>query len=75
MLFLLDKSGKVTPLFVGRRLPRRRRKGCSVAIFGREVGKKDNKWYPTVDETKDSLKSAEGYKYDSSTTTWKPDTK
>jgi hypothetical protein len=37
--------------------------------------KKDNKWYLTVDETKDSLKTAAGYKYDSSTTTWSPDGK
>jgi hypothetical protein len=29
----------------------------------------------TVGETKDSLKSAAGYKYDSSTTTWSPDGK
>jgi hypothetical protein len=37
--------------------------------------KKNNKWYLTVDETKDSLKTAAGYKYDSSTTTWAPDSK
>lgn len=37
--------------------------------------KKDNKWYLTVDETRDALKSAAGFKYDSASTTWKPDTK
>jgi hypothetical protein len=37
--------------------------------------KKNNKWYLTVNETKESLKNAAGYKYDSSTTTWSRDSK
>jgi len=37
--------------------------------------KKNDKWYLTVDASKDSLKKATGYKYNSSTTSWAPDTK
>jgi sporulation protein YlmC with PRC-barrel domain len=36
--------------------------------------KKDDKVYLTMDTTKDALKSAPGFKYDSDKTTWIPDT-
>jgi hypothetical protein len=73
---LIDKSGKITAFIVGV--------GGFLGIGEKDVGlpfaavkseKKDNKWYLTVGETKDSLKSAAGYKYDSSTTTWSPEGK
>ena len=73
---LTDKSGKITALMVGV--------GGFLGVGEKDVAlpftavhseKKNNKWYLTVAETKDSLKSAEGYKYDSSTTTWMPDKK
>jgi sporulation protein YlmC with PRC-barrel domain len=73
---LVDKSGKVTTLMVGV--------GGFLGVGEKDVAlpfaavqpeKKNNKWYLTVDETKDSLKTAAGYKYDSSTTTWAPDSK
>ena len=35
---------------------------------------KDNKVYLTMDATKDALKNAPGFKYDSTKTTWVPDT-
>jgi len=35
---------------------------------------KDNKVYLTMNTTKDALKSAPGFKYDSNATTWVPDT-
>jgi sporulation protein YlmC with PRC-barrel domain len=35
---------------------------------------KDNKVYLTIDTTKDALKRAPGFKYDSTKTTWVPDT-
>jgi sporulation protein YlmC with PRC-barrel domain len=35
---------------------------------------KDNKVYLTMDTTKDALKNAPGFKYDSTKTTWVPDT-
>jgi sporulation protein YlmC with PRC-barrel domain len=73
---LIDKSGKITALMVGV--------GGFLGVGEKDVAlpfsavkseKKNDKWYLTVDETKDSLKSAAGFKYNSSTTTWSPDTK
>jgi sporulation protein YlmC with PRC-barrel domain len=73
---LIDKSGKITTLMVGV--------GGFLGVGEKDVAlpfaavqpeKKNNKWYLTVDETKDTLKSAAGYKYDSSSTTWAPDSK
>jgi sporulation protein YlmC with PRC-barrel domain len=73
---LIDKTGKITALMVGV--------GGFLGVGEKDVAlpfsavkseKKNNKWYLTVDETKDSLKSAVGYKYDSSTTTWSRDSK
>ena len=34
---------------------------------------KDKKWWLVMNTTKDSLKSAPRFKYDSSSTTWVPD--
>jgi sporulation protein YlmC with PRC-barrel domain len=71
---LIDKSGKITALIVGV--------GGFLGVGEKDVAlpfsavnaeKKNDKWYLTVDESKDSLKSAAGYKYDSSTTTWSRD--
>jgi sporulation protein YlmC with PRC-barrel domain len=71
---LIDKSGKITSLIVGV--------GGFLGVGEKDVAmpfsavhseKKNDKWYLTVDETKDSLKKAAGYKYNSSTTTWSPD--
>jgi sporulation protein YlmC with PRC-barrel domain len=73
---LIDKSGKITALIVGV--------GGFLGVGEKDVAlpfsavaseKKDNKWYLTVGETKDSLKSAAGYKYDSSTTSWSRENK
>ncbi len=70
---LTDKSGKITALMVGV--------GGFLGVGEKDVAlpfaavhteKKNNKWYLTVAETKDTLKNAAGYKYDSSTTTWVP---
>jgi len=71
---LIDKSGKITALIVGV--------GGFLGIGEKDVAlpftavkseKKNDKWYLTAAETKDSLKAAAGYKYNSSTTTWSPD--
>ncbi|MGC1797780.1 MAG: PRC-barrel domain-containing protein [Candidatus Acidiferrales bacterium] len=37
------------------------------------VTMKDNKWWLTMNTTKDALKSAPGYKYDKTSTTWVSD--
>ena len=72
---LIDKDGAVTALMIGV--------GGFLGIADKTVHtkfqnvhmtKKNDKWYLTMDATKDSLKSAPGYKYDRTATTWVPDT-
>jgi len=73
---LIDKSGKITALMVGvGGFLGAGEKDVALPFSAVKSEKKNDKWYLTADETKDSLKSAEGYKYDSSTTTWSRDTK
>ena len=73
---LIDKTGKITALMVGvGGFLGMGEKDVALPFTAVHSEKKDNKWYLTVDETKDSLKSAAGFKYDSSTTTWAPDNK
>jgi sporulation protein YlmC with PRC-barrel domain len=73
---LIDKSGKITALMVGvGGFLRVGEKDVALPFAAVHSEKKNNKWYLTADETKDSLKNATGYKYDSSTTTWAPDKK
>jgi sporulation protein YlmC with PRC-barrel domain len=73
---LVDKTGKVTALIVGvGGFLGAGEKDVALPFSAVKSEKKDNKWYLTVDETKGSLKSAAGYKYGSSTTTWTRDNK
>lgn len=68
---LLDKSGRVTALIIGvGGFLGAGEKDVAVAYDSVQATKKNNSWYLVLDATKDSLKSAQGYKYDSSTTTW-----
>jgi sporulation protein YlmC with PRC-barrel domain len=68
---LIDKSGKITALMVGvGGFLGMGEKDVALPFSAVKGEKKNDKWYLTVDETKDSLKKAVGYKYDSSTTTW-----
>ena len=70
---LMDKSGKITALIVGvGGFLGAGEKDVALPFTAVHTEKKDNKWYLTVDETKDSLKNAAGYKYDSASTTWVP---
>ena len=74
---LVDKSGKINTLIVGV--------GGFLGIDEKDVAvpfeavhatlKDNNKMYLVMNATKDSLKSAPGFKYDSNTTTWVPDNK
>jgi sporulation protein YlmC with PRC-barrel domain len=70
---LVDKSGKVSTLIVGV--------GGFLGVDQKDVAvpfehvhatTKNNKMRLVMNTTKDSLKSAPGFKYDSSTTTWVP---
>lgn len=73
---LVDKTGKVTAFIVGV--------GGFLGVGERDVAvpfsavkmtKKNDKWWLSMDETKDSLKNAVGYKYDRNTTMWSVDKK
>ena len=68
---LLDKTGKVSALIVGvGGFLGMGEKDVAVPFDAVKAEKKDNKWYLTLDETKDSLKTATGYKYDRDKTSW-----
>jgi len=68
---LIDKSGKITALMVGvGGFLGAGEKDVALPFSAVTSEKKNDKWWLTVDETKDSLKNAAGYKYDSSTTAW-----
>jgi hypothetical protein len=71
---LIDKSGKITALMVGvGGFLGMGEKDVALPFTAVKSEKKNDKWYLTADETKDSLKSAAGYKYNSSTMTWSAD--
>lgn len=73
---LVDKSGKVTGLVVGvGGFLGAGEKDVIVPFTAVKSQKKDDKWWLTLDETKDSLKGAPGFKYDKASTTWVPDKK
>jgi len=71
---LIDKQGKVTALMVGvGGFLGMGEKDVAVPFAAVKAEKKDNSWYLTLDETKDSLKAAPGFKYDRNKTSWLSD--
>jgi len=73
---LVDKAGKVTGLVVGvGGFLGAGEKDVIVPYTAVKTQKKDDKWWLTLDETKDSLKGAPGFTYDKASTTWVPDKK
>jgi sporulation protein YlmC with PRC-barrel domain len=73
---LLDKSGKVTALIIGvGGFLGAGEKDVAVPFSAVKNEKKNDKWYLTLDESKDNLKNAVGYKYDKASTTWIVDNK
>jgi PRC-barrel domain protein len=73
---LVDSAGKVTGLVVGLGgFLGAGEKNVIVPYSAVKKTKKDHKWWRTLNETKDELKSARGFKYDKASTTWVPDTK
>jgi len=73
---LLDKSGKVSTLIVGvGGFLGAGEKDVAVPFEAVEATMRNNKITLVMNTTKDSLKSAPGFKYDRSTTTWVPDNK
>jgi sporulation protein YlmC with PRC-barrel domain len=71
---LVDKSGKVVALIVGvGGFLGAGEKDVAVPFEAVHPTVKDKKWWLVMNTTKDSLKNAPGFKYDSNTTTWVPD--
>ena len=73
---LVDKSGKITGLVIGvGGFLGAGEKDVIVPFTAVKTTKKNDKWWLTLDETKDDLKGAPGFKYDRTSTTWVPETK
>jgi sporulation protein YlmC with PRC-barrel domain len=72
---LIDREGKVTSLIIGvGGFLGMGEKDVAVKFQDVHLTKKNDKWYLVMDANKDSLKAAQGLKYDSNTTAWIPDT-
>jgi sporulation protein YlmC with PRC-barrel domain len=68
---LIDKQGKVEALIIGvGGFLGMGEKDVAVPFSAVKAERKNDKWYLTLDATKDSLKAATGYKYDRDKTTW-----
>ena len=73
---LVDKSGKITGLVLGvGGFLGVGEKDVIVPFSAVKTAKKNDKWWLTIDETKDTLKEAPGFKYDKASTTWVPEKK
>ena len=73
---LIDKSGKITGLVLGvGGFLGAGEKDVIVPFTAVKTAKKNDKWWLTIDETKDTLKEAPGFKYDKASTTWVPEKK
>lgn len=71
---LVDKSGRITGLVVGvGGFLGAGEKDVIVPFSAVKSTKKDDKWYLTLDESKDSLKNSAGFKYNKTNTTWESD--
>jgi sporulation protein YlmC with PRC-barrel domain len=71
---LVDKSGTISTLIVGvGGFLGAGEKDVAVPFHDVSATTKNNKIRLVMNATKDSLKSAPGFKYDSNTTTWVPD--
>lgn len=73
---LVDKSGKINGLVIGvGGLLGAGEKDVIVPFSAVKLAKKNDKWWLTLAESKDDLKSAPGFKYDKASTTWVPNNK
>src|SRR5215470_13411288 len=73
---LVDKSGKVTGLVIGvGGFLGAGEKDVIVPFTAVKTTKKNDKWWLTLEQSKDDLKNAPGFKYDKASTTWVPDKK
>ena len=73
---LVDKSGKITGLVLGvGGFLGAGEKDVIVPFNAVKTTKKNDKWWLTLDDTKDDLKKAPGFTYDKASTTWVPQKK
>jgi len=73
---LVGQNGQVSALIVGvGGVLGAGEKDVAVDFSAVKQTMKDNKVYLTMNTTKDALKSAPGFKYDSTKTAWVPDSK
>jgi sporulation protein YlmC with PRC-barrel domain len=73
---LVDKSGKVTGLVIGvGGFLGAGEKDVIVPFSAVKTTKKNDKWWLTLDQSKDDLKKAAGFSYDKASTTWVPEKK
>jgi sporulation protein YlmC with PRC-barrel domain len=71
---LVDKSGKISTLIVGvGGFLGAGEKDVAVPFEEVRATTKDNRMHLVMNATKDGLKGAPGFKYDSNATTWVPD--
>ena len=73
---LVNKEGRVTGLVIGvGGFLGAGEKDVIVPFTSVKTQKKNDKWWLTLDETKDNLKSAPGFTYDKASTAWVPEKK
>ena len=76
MMSWSNQSGKISGLVIGvGGFLGAGEKDVIVPFSAVKSSKKNDKWYLTLDETKDSLKNSAGFKYNKSTTSWEPEKK
>ena len=70
---LIDKEGNVTALIIGvGGFLGMGEKDVAIPFSDLRTSEKNNKWYSVLNATKDALKTAPGYTYDKTKTTWLP---
>jgi sporulation protein YlmC with PRC-barrel domain len=70
---LIDKEGHVTALIIGvGGFLGMGEKDVAIPFSDLRASEKNNKWYLVLNTTKDALKTASGYTYDKTKTTWLP---
>ena len=73
---LISKGGNVTALIIGvGGFLGMGEKDVAIPFNGVHGSQKNNKWYLVLNTTKDALKTAPGFTYDKTRTTWVPATK
>ncbi|KJC62431.1 hypothetical protein UP10_03690 [Bradyrhizobium sp. LTSPM299] len=73
---LVNKEGRVTGLVIGvGGFLGAGEKDVIVPFTSVKTQKKNDKWWLSLDETKDNLKSAPGFTYDKASTAWVPEKK